>query len=546
MPTIRLHVKTAHIPMLSTHLGANLAIRGRGDSDYIISNAYTGSASDDEIGLSQMAYAHNVLPAAFGIKSVGYERRVAEQAKGLEIDFNEAITLRDSAENHRLLVPAQGRNFLLTREGRWVQLSRPEFLKSGFVSKAYVPQRTFVHYAYAGTQEYDAATNSMTDVALSSVDASSFLGITGSNGYLIGYDATTVYWSSPINPTDFTPSLSTGAGSAKVTAARGAITCVLPINDGFIVYTTRNAVAATYSNNTNFPWNFREIPNSNGVVSPKHVSFDSNYAGHYAWTTGGLQLVSRQQAELVAPAVSDFLRGDMFEEWIGPHKDRHQAKVETGYDVGYESQLQAYPEAEHQMSAEPNLLRQYQIPKHMKLQVRVIGSRFVVVSYGWPSKLTHALVYDLGLRRWGKLRFEHTDVFEYVAPDKLTAEFRHSIGLLRKDGSIYTCNTDEQRECLDSVVLFGPIQVARGAMTQLNGVDISTASGYTGSPFELEVASAIKSSSPLFTCLPFRSEHGVTGSSWKCRATGQRHFLILTGSFNITGIEIDFQGVSKR
>lgn len=545
MPVVRLHVKTAHIPPLSTHLGANLAVRSRTDSDYIVSNGYTGATADDEIGLSQLAYAHNVVPAAFGLKSVGYEQRVKEYKEGLNVDFSEAIVLRDSAETHRLLVPAQGRNYLLTRGGTWVQLSRPAMLKSGFVSKAYVPQRTFVHYAYAGTQEYDQGTNSISDVELQSVDSASFLGITAANGYLIGYDTTTVYWSSPIDPTDFTPSLSTGAGSANITAARGAITCVLPITDGFIVYTTRNAVAATYSNNTNFPWNFREIPNSNGVISPRHVSFDSNYAGHYAWTTGGLQLVTRTQAELLAPAISDFLRGDMLEEWIGSHRDRHPGKVDTGYAVGYESQLQAYPPADS-TAADPNLLRQYHLPNHMKLQVRVIGSRFVVVSYGWPSKLTHAMIYDIGLRRWGKLRFEHVDVFEYVPPDKLTAEFRHSIGFLRKDGSVYTCNTDEQRECLDSVALFGPIQIARGAMTQLNGVSLSTASGHDGSHFELEVASAIKSSNALFTCLPFRSEHSATGSSWKCRATGQRHFIILTGSFNLTGIELDIQPVSRR
>lgn len=540
MPVTRLHIQAASIPLLSTHADVNLLGRTRGD------NAYTGAEPDGETAEAQMTYAHNVMPAAFGVKSVGYEQRVKEHRQGLEVDFSEILVLRDSAENQRLLAPAQGRNYLLSREGNWAQLSRPEFLKSGFVTKAYVPQRTFIHYAYAGTQEYDAGTNSMAEVELQSIEADSFLGITASNGYLIGYDSTTVYWSSPIDPTDFTPSLATGAGSARVTAARGTITCVLPIHDGYIIYTTRNAVAATYSNNSNFPWNFREIPNSNGVVSPRHVSYDSNLAGHYAWTTGGIQLVAKGGANLIAPEVADFLRGDMLEEWIGPHRDRHQAKVATGYEVGYDGQLQAYPEAEHQASAEPNLLRQYSLPQHMRLQVKVIGARFVVISYGWPSKLTHAIVYDIGLKRYGKLRFEHTDAFEYVAPDKLTAEFRHSIGLLRKDGSVYTCNTDEQRESLDSVIMFGPLQAVGGTMTQINGINISTAAGHTGSPFELEVATAIKSSSPLFTALPFRSEHGVTGSSWKCRCTGQRHFLILTGSFNLTGVEIDFQGVSKR
>ena len=545
MPVIRLHVKTANIPTLSTHVGSNITVRGRTDSDYVITDAYTGSAANEEIGLSQIAYGHNVLPANFGFKAVGYESRVPEFKEGSDVTFDNAIVLRDSAENHRLLVPAQGRNYLLSRDGHWVQLSRPAQLKSGFVSKAYVPQRTFIHYAYAGTQEYDAGTNSMTDVELSSVDASSFLGITSANGYLIGYDTTTVYWSSPIDPTDFTPSLSTGAGSAKVTAARGAITCVLPITDGFIVYTTRNAVAATYSNNTNFPWNFREISNSNGVSSASHVSFDSSYAGHYAWTTGGLQVVTLREAALINPTVSDFLRGDMLEEWIGSHKERAPGLVPTGYDVGYESQLQAYS-PESSTAAEPNLIRQYALPQHMKVKVRVIGARFVVVSYGWPSKFTHAMVYDLGLRRWGKLRFEHTDVFEYVPPDRLTAEFRHSIGFLRKDGSVYTCNTDEQRECLDSVLLFGPLQLSRGMMTQLNGIQLGTASGHEGSKVKLEVATATKTANPLFVIEPFQSEHSATGSSWKCRATGARHFLILSGNFNINSLEVDAQGVSKR
>ena len=89
MPVIRLHVKTAHIPTLSSHVGSNLAVRSRSDSDYIITDAYTGTAANEEIGISQIAYAHNVLPANFGVKSVGYEQRVKEHKFGLEIDFSE-------------------------------------------------------------------------------------------------------------------------------------------------------------------------------------------------------------------------------------------------------------------------------------------------------------------------------------------------------------------------------------------------------------------------------------------------------------------------
>jgi hypothetical protein len=70
---------------------------------------------------------------------------------------------------------------------------------------------------------------------------------------LLAWNETTLYWSSTTDPTDFTPSLATGAGSGGVQNIKGAITIAAPISTGLIVYSNQNAVAAVYSGNARFP-----------------------------------------------------------------------------------------------------------------------------------------------------------------------------------------------------------------------------------------------------------------------------------------------------
>jgi hypothetical protein len=51
-------------------------------------------------------------------------------------------------------------------------------------------------------------------------------------------------------------------------------------------------------------------------------------------------------------------------------------------------------------------------------RLAAIGDRFIVVSYGQnPGTFTHAIVFDLVLGRYGKLRHKHVQFFQYPLPN---------------------------------------------------------------------------------------------------------------------------------
>jgi hypothetical protein len=85
---------------------------------------------------------------------------------------------------------------------------------------------------------------SLVAVTLTGLVAADILGVVGVSGYLIAWTKSVIAWSSLLSPTDFTPSLATGAGGGSVQGARGDIVVCLAHTVGFVVYTNQNAVAA--------------------------------------------------------------------------------------------------------------------------------------------------------------------------------------------------------------------------------------------------------------------------------------------------------------
>ena len=109
---------------------------------------------------------------------------------------------------------------------------------------AIVNGTTYVYFARVGCYYFDFSANQLVAQTLTGLTASSILGITSAVGYMIAWDQASVAWSSLVTPTDFTPSLVTGAGGGSVQGAKGAIVACVPHTTGFIVYTNQNAVAA--------------------------------------------------------------------------------------------------------------------------------------------------------------------------------------------------------------------------------------------------------------------------------------------------------------
>jgi hypothetical protein len=92
-----------------------------------------------------------------------------------------------------------------------------------------------------------------------------------------------------------------------------------------------------------------------------------------------------------------------------------------------------------------------------------------VVSYGKPSSdpqlYTHALVYDLGLKRWGKLRIDHVDCLTYPYPNLLGVVSetppKRSLGFLKSNGQIDLLIMDYRERQNMGVLLLGRYQLVR-------------------------------------------------------------------------------------
>lgn len=529
--TLRLNVTASSFPLISSHYGASVAGRGRFDTDYVITNQYSGSQADAFIGIPSFLYVQNCLPFTHGMQSVGYAK-VAPSLPGAS-EFDNAFNLQFGTDSQVLFVPARGNNY--TNTGfNWQSVPAP-LKMAGMVTTAYLKEKSYVCYQGNGIYTYNVVTGQIVPVALKGLNTSSLLGITAANSYLVAFDENTIYFSNPTDELDFQPTLASGAGSESILQVKGKIVCCLPIENGFIVYTTRNAVSAMYSGDSKFPWIYREVDGSNGIEKAEHVAWTSNYAGHYAYTKAGMQLIGVQEAQLIFPEVSDFLQGGELEDYVGDLKLLPGNSAETPNASIYGE----FTTAEYGQ----NQLLLHKLPagiNSFKVKLAIVASRYLVISYGIFS-LTHMLVYDLALKRWGKLRKKHVAVFEYVGRlDELPGNTK--IAILESNGAVSVVSAVSTAEVdkSDCVLFLGRIQAQRGQSGELLAVEssrISLPGGNMAVVASLNGTSWLPEVEPMITDMDKdqqRHQMNIFGKSFVLKYTGDFKLSSVVADINIT------------
>lgn len=430
-------LNASRFPFISDFFQRSVIIPGI-DNPQRAPKSFYGTKESENLELAQQYYAQNVMPTAEGIMSVGYSQVIAAIVGAT--DFDQVITLRDPDENNFLFAPAGGMNYIYAADtGIWAANNSFGGWLGSLVTRSYVNGRTFIAYEKRNIYEYNTATGQFLPVVLAGnppdgrtvVDID---GISNSNNYLLWWDNITIGWSSLVDPLDLTPSINTGAASAIPQDVKGPIRCIVPIAGGFVIYTTKNAVAALYTNNARAPFVFREIGNAGGVQSAEHVSVEASLSFHYAWTTNGLQKININSAESLSAAATDFLVGHIFESF---NFTTNTLTVQKG--IG-----------------------------HFKVKLTFISGRFLVISYGLvstPQVYTHALVLDTSLERWGKLRIDHTDCFSYPYPNIIGQVVEvlpnHTMGFLSSSGTVTLMVMDYAPMQDQGVVLLGKYQLVR-------------------------------------------------------------------------------------
>lgn len=420
-----------------------------------IPRSYTGDDSKNA-EIAQHYYAQNVMPTSEGLMSIGF-MQITPGIPG-KTDFDQAITLRDEDENNFMLSPSRGKNYIYTANaGVWKSINPFVASPNILISRSYVNGRSFVCYQRDSIREYVVAANTFLPVpfilppgmTINDIDC-----IGNSNNYLLWASNITVGWSSLIDPTDLNPNIQTGAGFAIPQDVKGPVRAIAATAGGFLIYTTKNVVAAMYTNNARAPFIFREVSGAGGVQNPEQVSTEASLKEQYAWTTAGLQKVSVNAADVVSAAASDFLAGRILESF----------------------------------NLTTLVLTLKRLNADLKIKVAFISNRYLVVSYGedlgvFPQVYSHAIINDTHLKRWGKVRIDHVDCFPYPYPNLIGSVTdtppKRSLAFLQRDGTVQLMLMDYRIRQDQGVLLLGRYQLTRGRMITFQQLEIeSTVQAY--------------------------------------------------------------------
>lgn len=416
----RLALNNARFPLVSTWGERAVSV----PSLDVVARANRGFSGElIDFDVPQILYGENFVPVANGVKSVSYVRLIEPT---IYRNFDQVFPLRDDLENTVLYSPAGGDNYVYDKDaGAWTMDPIANILtalsaqiaensentpETATVTRAYVDGKTFVCFSRlgarltsdpAGDATFDAsiyfwnpATQSLElvditagsglitnlDIPIGEID-----GISSSNGYLLIWSGLTPHWAvfngSEFNYEIYANGNVTGSGSQIPEDIQGPITAIVPMSGGFILFTTKNAVAALYNaNNFASPWIFKNIANAGGLDNFELAAVEGNTGGLYAYTTGGIQRITLNNAEDAFPDVTDFLGGRYIETFNTGNLTFEEGSTGAQFFV----------------------------------KVTYCGQRFFVISYGsYPGIYSFALIYDSSLQRWGKLRMPHRDCFSY-------------------------------------------------------------------------------------------------------------------------------------
>lgn len=504
----RANLSAPSFPFLAENFGKTVIVKGP-DQNSPAPTLVSKADMDSDLGVPQLIFCENVMPTGQGYQSIGYSTLFA----GVETAtiFKRIVPLQ--AADGRVAYLAQ------TTDGH-VYIRTPSSVAwesqgggyTGNITTAYWFGRTQIYFEKQYCMYYDFDIHVLVAYTITPLDETKILGIFTAAGYFCAYDETTIYWAVPdLFPPDFTPSLITGAGSISIAPAQSSITACLANNTGGIIYTKSNAVVMAGSGNAMYPFQFRELAASGGIKDAELAVIDPNTTGHYVYTTSGMQMVTAQQAQTVFPELTDFLAGSVYEAW-----NYFSHSVSTFVMSG----------------------------SSLTKKLNVVADRYLCISYG-QSGLEFVLIYDIVLKRWGKIRKPHVDLFEiYSDFSNVNDPAKRSIGLLQADGTVLFVNWSTRASSSSGVLVLGKYQYVRTRMLQLDKVSIENIEPESTTTLHDSCSIDGKTQYALFE--GSLNYQGGQTRDYYFRATGVNHSLVLAGAFNLNSVVLHFNVHGRR
>ena len=506
----RANTQSSFIPLLSRQSSQTI-ISAEIDQTYVPNVNPQDSTSPVERGIPQILYGHNIMPSTFGYQSVGYLDLYPGIGADVHIDEVMLIVARGGARTYIAIDYLVKRAIYVLDNGTtWVL---PANSPVGFpdinrkVSVATINGESVIHVPGAGSYYYDSNAQSFEWRELAGLDQPLVEGLVAASGYLIAWSKTGYSWSASNDPYDFTPSDITGAGGGDLQYASGAITHCQSTALGFMVYTTNNCVGIMYSGNDEYPFNPRPIASAGGVKNHDYVCVEAASA-QYAYTTNGIQTIGHSGAKTVMPAITDFLAGQLIED--------------------FDDTLKEF------------VLREFDSP--MRKKFALVCDRYFVCSYGddGAGNLTHALVVDIINSRLGKLRIKHTACFEHrnTFPE-MDETPRRSMAFIDKTGKTSILDFNVTSERSEGTIIFGKYQVLRQNYTKLQRIEIEN---INKDKCDLTLFGSYDGKNFTRKETPYIDEAGSEGliRAYHCDFETKNISILVQGQFEINGLVMYF------
>lgn len=277
----------------------------------------SGQEESPENKIPVMAYAgQNFLPTSYGYKSYfGTNEKIDIAALSARTD---AVFIFQTATLRNILIA-------LTEEGIYTCESVGE--SSWTQSVEYTPPSDAeAHYEWSwcilnnelyfylqGKESYWRCYSTADDPVLFEEIEPNFLNMEGQLGIFkagsrIGFwdSENSVAWSSIDDYSDFTPSVTTLAGSAKFTELVGNIVTIRSHGDGFMIYATKSILYIQKAVGELFQWSPKVLMTNGGVAYPRQVAVAAPDTLHFAYTNQGMYKIDSAQLEVIIPEVWDF------------------------------------------------------------------------------------------------------------------------------------------------------------------------------------------------------------------------------------------------
>lgn len=347
--------------------------------------------------------------------------------------------------------------------------------------------------------------------------------ICASNNYLIAQNTTTTYWSSTTTHTDFVSSLVSGAGQIDPNNSDDAILYVKECSVGFYLYAANTIILAQYTGNSRYPWKFTPVKNSTGVYDDgmwgSYGTLTS--VGHYVVEKNKyLKFIQGTEAVQVAPEASDYMGKNTVQELFNYSTNVFTTETKiTGVPTIYA------------------FLDRY-------IFVSVNGTNDTGAS---DEKYSHVIVFDTVLRRYGRLKLDHSFIFTVTLPNETLAFVNKqtlTISFLTFD--IYQNSAPFAGltyQTATGVLVLGKFQYVRSRKIQLHNIQIEGPQNSTivASPnFSCAVLPSLNGRTFDTPVTPYQVSLSGGLAEYNCHTTAQNVSVVLKGAFNVNTLQLKF------